>query len=181
MFEQYERALRGVAISPEGSRVAVGTDQGEAFSPRGLRLYDLTRPQPIAALSVVDGGFSGTVLAFSPDGGLLYTLEGAEIAARDGQTLQVIRRVDAPPGAFVAVAPSGALLFADEAKHATVWLEPSSGATLRTVPFVVVTPTWTADGTMGASAGETARSSTCGASRTGSRSAIRLGGRRGGD
>ena len=43
LFEQYNRALSGLAVSGDGSRIAVGADHSEAFKPQGLRLYDVTR------------------------------------------------------------------------------------------------------------------------------------------
>ena len=154
LFEQYDRALSGLAVSGDGSRIAVGTDHSEAFKPQGLRLYDVTRPSPEdAALATLDDTFTGTVLAFSPDGAALYTLDGTTVEVRDGHTLSVTGRLDAPAGTFVAAAPGGALLFADEATQTTAWWDPGSGATRRTAPFLVSAPTWTENGALGASAG----------------------------
>jgi WD40 repeat protein len=154
LFEQYDRALSGLAVSGDGSRIAVGTDHSEAFKPQGLRLYDVTRPSPEdAALATLEDTFTGTVLAFSPDGAALYTLDGTTVEVRDGHTLSVTGRLDAPAGTFVAVAPGGALLFADEATQTTAWWDPGSGATRRTAPFLVSAPTWTGNGALGASAG----------------------------
>ena len=119
-----------------------------------MRLYDVTRLSPEdVALATLDDAFTGTVLAFSPDGATLYTLDGTTVEVRDGHTLSVTGRLDAPPGTFVAVTPGGALLFADEATQTTVWWDPGWGATRRTAHSRVSTPTWTADGALGASTG----------------------------
>ena len=64
--------------------------------------------------------------------------------------VEVIRRLDAPPGTFVAVAPGGALLFADEANASDRLAGirdrgPRAGRS----PSSWSTPTWTADGALG--------------------------------
>ena len=119
-----------------------------------MRLYDVTRPSPEdAALATLDDTFTGTVLAFSPDGAALYTLDGTTVEVRDGHTLSVTGRLDAPAGTFVAVAPGGALLFADEATQTTAWWDPEWGPRGRAAPFLVSAPTWTGNGALGASAG----------------------------
>jgi virginiamycin B lyase len=152
LFDMYSRALSGFALSPDGRLVALGsTDEARVagFAP-GLAVYRADTGAPVAA----DATFTGRVLAFSPDGARLYTqtLAGDAIVVLDAADLRPMGRFAWPAGdLFQGISPHGNLVVSSAGM--TAWLDPSSGAVVRTAGYALGDLTFSADGRYGAGAG----------------------------
>jgi WD40 repeat protein len=153
MFEMYERALLGFALSRDGSRVAVGKDaeaEVGGFTP-GLSVFDATTGAQVA----FDATFTGRVLGFSPDGAVLYTRTGTTISAVASSDLHPIGQLSWPAEViFLGVSPSGELV--GSVGGVTSWWDPTTGEVLRTESFPLTAVTWSDDGRFGAGTGDAA-------------------------
>ena len=117
--------VQGLAISPDGKRIAAGAfipDASEA--PGRLQIWDLQTGKQVARpieIAAVD-------LAFSPDSRLLAAAategDSAVFAAQDGRRLATLRTGDF--GRSVAFSPTGALLALGQYGGSTLLLSTSS-------------------------------------------------------
>jgi WD40 repeat protein len=155
LFNTYNRALLGYAVSNDGQHVARGAsaENGSTtvYGP-GLVVVDATT----GALVVSDPTATSTVvLGFSPDGTRLYALNGATIEVLATIDLHMLTSFSWPSGvAFVAVSPGGALL--GSSGSSTSYFDPTSGAVVRTLPFPLASVVWTADGRFAVGSGDPA-------------------------
>jgi WD40 repeat protein len=155
IFSTYSRALLGYAISDDGRYIARGAtaenSSGSAYGP-GLVVIDGTTGAQVAADPTAT---STTVLAFSHDGGSLYVQNGTSVQTLGTIDLHQISSFTWPTGAtFVAVSPGEDLV--DTAGGTTSYLDPASGATVRTLSFPVTSVDWTADGRFAVGSGDPA-------------------------
>jgi len=98
---------------------------------------------------------STSVLAFSHDGGRLYTQNGAMVDTLGTIDLHLISSFTWPGATtFVAVSPGEDLL--GTAGGSTSYFDPASGAVVRTLPFPLTSAVWTADGRFAAGSGDPA-------------------------
>jgi hypothetical protein len=138
--------LLGYAISPDRRTIArAGTPEAalsnDPFGP-GLFVIDATTGAEVAG---DPASTTATPLAFSPDGSRLYTLNAGAIGVVGTTDLHPIASFAWPSGAsFVGLSPAGDLVGATAAS--TVYVDPASGAVVRTLPFPLATARWTADG-----------------------------------
>jgi WD40 repeat protein len=153
LFEMYERALLGFALSRDGRRVAVGKDAEAAvngFAP-GLSVFDTATGAQIA----FDATFTGRVLGFSPDGTVLYTRTGTTINAVATSDLHPIGQLSWPADVmFVGISPAGDLV--GSVGDATSWWDPTTGTIVRTASYPLTAVTWSDDGRFGAGTGDPA-------------------------
>jgi WD40 repeat protein len=147
LFEMYDRALTGYAISADHRLVAVGrTEEAEVGGfERGLHLFRAEGGTLVAK----DNAFAGTVLGFSHDGARLFTAENGQVMVRDTADLHVIRSfawaVD--PINFLGVSPNDELVARTEGS--TRWWSTSTGTIVKTVSRALTSAAWTADGSYG--------------------------------
>ena len=155
LFEMYARALLGYAISSDGRYIArAGTPEAslsiDPFGP-GLFVIDATT----GAKVVGDPASTAAPLAFSQDGSRLYTLNAGAIEVVGTTDLHPIATFAWPSGtSFVSVAPAGDLVGATSGS--TAYVDPNSGAVVRTLPFPLATARWTSDGRFGVGGGDPA-------------------------
>jgi hypothetical protein len=102
-----------------------------------------------------DATSTDVVLGFSANGKRLFTLNGSVLKVLATSDLHVITQFPWPVGAtFLAVSPADDLVATIGAT--TSWLDSSTGATIRTVPYPLTEVTWTGDGRFGAGSGDPA-------------------------
>jgi WD40 repeat protein len=139
MFQAYDRALHGYALSPDGTLLALSVDPAEGGRPAGLHLLRTATGAEVTAAA----DFTATPLAFTPDGGHVLSDGGGVIEVRDTARLAVTARYALPANAkFVGMSPDGALVVADAAS--TWWLDAASGATVKRQPFALREISWSA-------------------------------------
>jgi len=155
LFEMYTRALLGYALSPDGRFIArAGSAEAalstDTFGP-GLFVIDATTGAKVTG----DAASTATPLAFSQDGSRLYTLNAGAIGVVGTTDLHPIAAFAWPSGAsFVGLSPAGELI--GTTSRTTVYVDPSSNAIVRTLPFPLTTARWTADGRFGVGDGDPA-------------------------
>jgi hypothetical protein len=153
LFSMFSRALNGFAVSSDRRLVALGRTaeaQVAGFSP-GLFVYDAVTGSVLAS----DATSTDVVLGFSANGKRLFTLNGSVLKVLATSDLHVITQFPWPAGAtFLAVSPADDLVATIGAT--TSWLDSSTGATIRTVPYPLTEVTWTGDGRFGAGSGDPA-------------------------
>ncbi len=153
LFSFYSRGLNGFAVSSDRHLVALGLTpeaQVGGFSP-GLFVHDAVTGSVLAS----DATSTDVVLGFSANGRRLFTLNGSVLEVRATSDLHVITQFPWPAGAtFLAVSPGDDLVAA--IGGTTSWLDSSTGATVRTVPYPLTEVTWTRDGRFGAGSGDPA-------------------------
>jgi WD40 repeat protein len=152
LFDAYSRALSGFALSPDGRVVALSTTDEATVAglAPGLALYRADTGTPMAA----DATFTGRVLAFSKDGARLYTQPPAAdaIVVLDAIDLRRVGGFAWPAGGlFRGISPQGNLV--GSGASTTAWLDPRSGATVRTAAYALGDVTFSADGRYGAGPG----------------------------
>ncbi len=134
LFDAYDRALLGYAISDDGRYIARGgTDEaGVAVGyAQGLYVIDATTGTEVAG---DPSATSTSVLGFSHDGTRLFTQTGGNVVTLGTVDLHVISTAPWPSGAtFVAVSPQDNLVVS--VGGATSYIDPGTGAVLRTLPF----------------------------------------------
>jgi WD40 repeat protein len=153
LFDAYERALLGYAISDDGRYISRGATEeagtGAAYGP-GLYVVDATTGTQVAGDATAT---STAVLGFSHDGAQLFTQTGGTVATRETIDLHVIATAPWTTGTtFLAVSPQDDLVAS--AGGATSYIDPASGAVLRTLPFALTTVRWTADGRFAVGSGD---------------------------
>ena len=95
------------------------------------------------------------MLGFSHDGTRLFTQTGGNVVTLGTVDLHVISTAPWPSGAtFVAVSPQDNLVVS--VGGATSYIDPGTGAVLRTLPFPLTTVRWTADGRFAVGSGDPA-------------------------
>jgi WD40 repeat protein len=153
LYSFFSRGLLGYAVSPDGRFIARATtaEAGmQGFAP-GLTIFDATTGAELAN----DPSFAGTVLGFSRDGSELFTKAGTAVTASTSADLQVAAQFAAPMGfAFLGVSPAGDLVGA--VSDTTSWLDPATGAVVRTFDYPLGPITWSGDGRFGAGTGDPA-------------------------
>ena len=91
-----------LAFSPDGTRLAVGTTNDRGRNNSQVRLWDLTTHQPIGAPMMHRDSGSTTVVAFSPDGGMLLSVSHDGLTWRwDARTTQPIGQPIRHPTGFL--------------------------------------------------------------------------------
>ena len=155
VFDAYERALLGYAVSDDGRYVARGATEeagiGATYGP-GLYVIDATTGTEVAGDATAT---STTVLGFSHDGARLFTETGATVVTLGTIDLHVISSAPWPTGAtFLGVSPQDSLVAS--VGGATSYIDPASGTVLRALPFPVTTVRWTADGRFAVGSGDPA-------------------------
>ena len=153
LYEMYTRALLGYAVSPAGRYIArAGTPEASLSTDpfkAGLFVIDATTGAEV----VGDPASTATPLAFSQDGSRLYTLNAGAIEVVGTTDLHPVATFAWPSGTvFVGVSPAGDLVGASSGS--TVYVDPASGAVVRTLPFPLTTARWTADGRFGVGDGD---------------------------
>lgn len=134
------------ALSADGRSVAVSTLYA------GLALHALGK----ATATYAADKTHVTVLAFSADGLELYVRAGATLDVMDARTLVRRRSLPWPTGTwFVARAPDGALVVSSQTE--STWLNPQTGARMRTLPVPLDRAHWSADGARGVGESDAAR------------------------
>ncbi len=155
LFDAYDRALGGYAISDDGRYIARGgTDEaGVAVGyAQGLYVIDATTGTQVAG---DPSATSTTVLGFSHDGTRLFTQTGGNVVTLGTVDLHVISTAPWPSGAtFVAVSPQDNLVVS--VGGATSYIDSGTGAVLRTLPFPLTRVRWTADGRFAVGSGDPA-------------------------
>jgi len=151
LFDRFSRALLGYAISDDGRYIAQGDTVENTTSP-GLVVSDATTGAPVAADPTAT---STSVLAFSHDGGTLYTQNGNLVGAVGATDLHAISSFTWPAGTtFVAVSPQNDLL--GTVGGSTSYFDPASGAVVRTLSFPLTSASWTTGGGFGVGSGDPA-------------------------
>ncbi len=155
LFDAYDRALRGYAISADGRYVARGATEeagvGAGYGA-GLFVIDATIGTQVAGDVTAT---STTVLGFSRDGARLFTQTGSTVATVGTIDLHAVASAPWPAGAtFLAVSPQDDLVAS--AGGATSYIDPATGAAVRALAFPLTTVRWTADGRFAAGSGDPA-------------------------
>ncbi len=155
LFEAYERALLGYAISDDGRYVARGATEeagiGAAYGP-GLYVVDATTGMQVAGDATAT---SATALGFSHDGSRLFTQAAGNVVTLGTIDLHVVSTAPWPATAtFLAVSPRDSLVAS--MGGTTTYVDPASGAVLRTLPFPLTNVRWTADGRFAVGSGDPA-------------------------
>lgn len=149
LFDMYDRALTGAAISADGGVVALSkTAEAEVndFAP-GLTIYRTATGAEMAA----DPAFPGRVLALSRDGTRVFTVLDDTVTVLDTTDLGVVAQFAWPSDAeLVDVAPSGELVA--RLGGTTTWRDPMTGAIRQMLPYALADVAWTADGAHGVGA-----------------------------
>jgi hypothetical protein len=149
LFNMFDRALTGFAVSPDGNLVAISTTDEAQVS--GLTTGLFVVRAGTGAVAVSTATFTDAVLGFSADSTLLFTRNGDTIAARNAETLAVVRSITLPAGAvFLGVAPSGRIVTAEPAAGTTSWRDPVTGAVAQTLAVALDNAVWAAGGGFGA-------------------------------
>jgi len=149
LFNIYDRALTGYAVSPDGNLVAISTTEEAQVS--GLATGLFVARAGTGAISASLPTFTDVVLGFSADSTLLYTRNGDTVAARNPETLAVVRTITLPAGAvFRGVAPDGFIVTAEAAAGTTSWRDPVTGAVAHTLAVALDNTVWAAGGGFGA-------------------------------
>ena len=149
LFNIYDRALTGFAVSPDGNLVAISTTEEAQVS--GLSTGLFVASAGTGAVIVSSATFTDAVLGFSADSTLLFTRNGDTIAERNPETLAVVRSITLPAGAvFRGVAPDGHIVTAEPAAGTTSWRDPVTGAVAHTLAVALDSTTWAAGGGFGA-------------------------------
>lgn len=146
LFDMYERALQGYAISDDGRYIALDGTQEASLSAgiykAGLYVVDATTGTEVAGDATAT---SSQVLAFSHQATRLFIQNGSTVAAVNPTNLQGLSSFAWPSGVgFVGIAPAGALI--GSGAGATSYYDSASGAILRTFAFPVTSVRFTADG-----------------------------------
>jgi hypothetical protein len=153
LYSFYSRGLLGYAVSPDGRFVARATTAeagGQGFAA-GLTIFDATTGAEVA----FDPSFTGSVLGFSRDGAELFTETGTTVTGAGTADLHLISQFTAPAGfTFLGVSPAGDLV--GSVSSATSWLNPATGAIVRTSGYSLGALTWSGDGHFGAGTGDPA-------------------------
>ena len=114
-----------LAFSPDGTRLAVGTTNDRGRNNSQVRLWDLTTHQPIGAPMKHRDSGSTTVVAFSPDGGMLLSVSHDGLTWRwDARTTQPIGQPIRHPTGFLGAvfrADSRAVLTGTKDGTARLW------------------------------------------------------------
>jgi len=149
LFNMFDRALTGFAVSPDGNLVAISTTEEAGVSALTTGLF--VARAGTGAVDVSLPTFTDAVLGFSADSTLLYTRNGDTVAARNPETLAVVRTITLPAGAvFLGVAPNGRIVTVEPAAGTTSWRDPVTGAVAHTLASPLDNAIWTADGGFGA-------------------------------
>ena len=149
LFNMYDRALTGYAVSPDGNLVAISTTDEAQVSGLATGLFVARAGTGAIAASLPT--FTDAVLGFSANSTLLYTRNGDTVAARNPETLAVVRTITLPAGAlFRGVAPDGLIVTAEAAAGTTSWRDPVTGAVVHTLGVALDTTVWAAGGGFGA-------------------------------
>jgi WD40 repeat protein len=150
LFQMFDRALTGFAVSPDGNLVAISTTEEAQVSGLTTGLFVARADTGAVVISMLTA-FADAVLGFSPDSALLYTRNGDTIAARDPADLHVVRTIALPAGAvFRGVAPNGRIVTAEAAGGTTSWRDPVTGVVAETLPVALASAIWAAGGAFGA-------------------------------
>jgi WD40 repeat protein len=140
LFSGYSELLNGYAVSPDGQLVAFAA-QGNGYS--GLSVVRAATGEPIAA----DPKLTGKVLAFSPDGAVVYVQQGDMVSALDPKTLQARGSFALTSGSsFLGVSPRDELVAASSGT--TAWWDPATGRTSRSEPYAARALAWSQDGSL---------------------------------
>ncbi|HXU62759.1 MAG TPA: WD40 repeat domain-containing protein [Polyangia bacterium] len=146
LFDMYDRALQGYAISDDGRYIALDGNQEAAGSngpyKAGLFVVDATTGTQVAGDATAT---SSQVLAFAHAGSRLFIQNGATVAAVNPTNLQGLSSFAWPSGvAFEGVTPTDALI--GSGSGATSEYDAASGAVLRTFAFSTASVRFTKDG-----------------------------------
>lgn len=154
LFQHYDRALFGFALSADrrSIAVAIGSEAASGGFGPGLRIYDSS-----GAVQVQDATFTGKVLAFSRDGTRLYTRSADTVSVMASSDLHVLGQFTLPAGAtFLDLSPGDEIV--GSVGGATNWWNGQPGAQLgtvvRTLGFAADQVTWSPDGALGAGTGD---------------------------
>ena len=156
LFDHYDRALLGWALSDDGHSIAVGvTPEGASPFSAGLRIHDAVS----GAVLVEDATFTGNVLGFSRDGAWLFTQTGDTVSVAAAGDLHVLGQFAWPAGTtFLGVAAGDQIV--GVAGGATSWWngQPGEqlGAVTRTRGYALSAVTWSPDGAIGVGTGDPA-------------------------
>ena len=158
LFDKYERALLGYAISDDGRYIATGgNDEASVSSPiygvgAGIHVVDATMGTQVAGDETAT---STTVLGFSHDGARLFTVKGGMLVTLATTDLHVITSVAWPSGGtFLGISPQDYL--DATVGGATEVIDPATGAVVHTLPFPLTAVRWSADGRFGVGSGDPA-------------------------
>lgn len=151
LFNMYDRALTGYALSPDGRFVALATT-GEAqvggFAA-GLTVYRFDT----GAQRATKSDFVGTVLGFSHDGRRLFTQVDATLTVLATENLRVVAQWAWPTGfTFVGVSPQDELVAHNASS--TTWFSSSTGTPARALSRPLDHVTWSRNGALGAGTGD---------------------------
>lgn len=149
LFDMYQRALQGFAVSTDAALVAFGATREAVLTgvAPGVHLVSAADGTEIAASAAL----LGTVLGFSVAGDVLYVLDGSILRIVDVPTLRELRQLPWHL-TFVAISPAGELV--GTTGSATEWRSPASGSTVRAVPFALTEIAWSADARHAAGTGD---------------------------
>jgi WD40 repeat protein len=149
----YARGLQGYALSPDGRFVARATTAeaaGQGFAA-GLTIFDATTAAQVA----FDPSFTGSVLGFSRDGSEIFTETGTTVTGAGSTDLHLISQFTVLAGfRFLGVSPAGDLV--GSVSNATSWLDPATGAVVRSAGYPLSAISWSGDGRFGAGTGDPA-------------------------
>ena len=135
----------GATLSGDGRWIAVVTSSSSSEPPVGLSLIDTAAGIRVAG----DPASAPTLLGFGPGSQLLYTTGGGEIQSREVPSLTVRAHFAVPDGMSpVAVTPSGLILVSST--QGSAWLDPKTGAVVKSAAFEITHPSFSADGYLGA-------------------------------
>ncbi len=147
LFDMYDRALLGYAISDDGRYIALdGSPEAVGSSGlyhAGLYVVDATSGTQVAA----DPNASSTqVLGFGHDGARLFTDSGGTVTAVGTTNLQPLSSFTAPSGvSFIGVTPQDALVGTDGSTTTAIY-QSATGAVLQSFPFPSTSVRFTSNG-----------------------------------
>ena len=147
LFQAYDRALLGYAISDDGRYVALdGTQEAaSAFGlyKVGLTVVDATLGTQVAADPTAT---SSQVLAFSHDGTRLFIQNGSIVSGVGTTDLQPASSFTWPAGTmFVGLSPQNFLAGTDGTSTTSLF-QPVSGAVVHSFAFPTTSVAWTTSG-----------------------------------
>lgn len=154
VFDHYDRALLGWALSDDGRSIAVGASPEGAWPfTAGLRIHDAASGAVVAE----DATITGSVLGFSRDGARLFTQTGDTVSVVATSDLHRLGQFAWPAGTtFLGVAAGDQIV--GTAGGATTWWNGQPGAELgavtRTRDYALSEVSWSPDGAIGVGTGD---------------------------